>query len=200
MNLDSIFLGIVGLIFSVAAFFSMSMGIAGVLMAWALGTIAGMCFASVLAPKIGDICGNQVFFPLKYLKEPAEIISRIRGMVEREKYQAAIEATNEMLARNPFDPLLFLLLIEVYMDRLNDKKQAAALIEKYFLNRQENPKLKVSPENVELLMRYSDICLEQKHPEPAIALFQNELSRKEYSDPDRRTLTLRLEALMKVES
>lgn len=157
-----------------------------------LAVIIGICVAGMAAEKFSD----EVFYPQAYLKDSAEIISRIRGMVQREKYQAAIEATNEILERNPFDALLSLLLVEVYMDRLNDKKQASELIEKYF----KNPQLKVSPENAEMLMRYSDICLEQNRPEPAIALFKNELSRKEYSDPDRRTLTLRLEALMKVES
>ena len=78
------------------------------------------------------------------------------------------------------------------MDRLNDKNQTAELIEKYF----RNPKLKAVPENVEMLMRYSDICLEQKRPEPAIALFNAVLNAKGYSAPERKSLGLRLEALI----
>ena len=170
--------------------------IAGLIISLVWGVFAVLCFYIAFGSRIGMFVGNTFYAPLEYLKNPAERISRIRGLVEQEKYQEAIDALNEILARRPYDPLPNLLLVEVYMDRLNDKEQSAGLIEKYF----QNPKLKVSPENVELLMRYSDICLEQKHPEPAIALFQNELSRKEYSDTDRRTLTLRLEALMKVES
>jgi hypothetical protein len=78
------------------------------------------------------------------------------------------------------------------MDRLNDKNQTAELIEKYF----RNPKLKAVPENVEMLMRYSDICLEQKRPDPAITLFDSQLKVKGYSDPEWRVLGLRLEALV----
>jgi len=78
------------------------------------------------------------------------------------------------------------------MDRLNDKNRTAELIEKYF----RNPKLKAVPENVEMLMRYSDICLEQNRPEPAIALFNAVLNAKGYSAPERKSLGLRLEALI----
>jgi len=82
--------------------------------------------------------------------------------------------------------------VEIYMDRLNDNNQTLELIEKYF----RNPKPKVFPENIEMLMRYSDICLEQNRPEPAIALFEAQLNAKDYSEPERRGLGLRLEALI----
>lgn len=197
MDKRNTFFIIFGLIFSALAFFSMSMGIIGVLAAWAFGTFAGICFASVLAPKIGEICGCSVYTPLDYLKKAPEKIACVKGLIEQEKYPEAIAALNDVLARNPYDPQSYLLLVEIYMDRLDDKNQTAELIEKYF----QNPKLKALPENVEFMLRYSDICLAGNSPEAAIALFRRELGRKGYSAPEARSLTLRLEALTeKVES
>ena len=165
-------------------------------MAWTFGTFAGLCFASVFAPKIGAFCGNLVYTPLEYLKKAPEKIAPVKGMIELEKYPEAIAALDEILARKPFDPAPHLLLVEIYMDRLNDKNQAAELIEKYF----RNPKLKSVPENDEMLMRYSDICLEQNRPEPAIALFRAVLNAKGYSAPERKGLGVRLEALIATRS
>jgi len=192
MDKRNTFFIIVGLLWSAAAFFSMSMGIVGVLAAWTFGTFAGICFASVLAPKIGDIFSCMVYTPAEYLKNPVDKLAAIKGLIQQDEYPQAIEALNEILTRKQHDPAAHLLLVEIYMDRLNDKKQTVELIEQYFLN----PKLKAFPENIEMLMRYSDICLAQNSPEAAITLFQRELTRKGYSAPETRTLTLRLEALI----
>ncbi len=193
MDQRNITLSVIGVCFAAAAVWAMStVNIVGVLAAWAFGTLAGLCFASFFTPKIGTFCGNFVYTPLEYLKKAPEKIAPVKGMIEQEKYPEAIAALDEILARKPFDPAPYLLLVEVYMDRLNDKNQTAELIEKYF----RNPKLKAVPENVEMLMRYSDICLEQKRPEPAITLFDSQLKVKGYSDPEWRVLGLRLEGLV----
>lgn len=197
----NIVLAIIGILCSSAAIYSMGASsdpvgqIAGVIIGLVFGLFAGICFAYIVAPKVGSSFGCFVYTPLEYLKNPAEKISLIRGLIEQEKYQDAIDALNEILVRKQYDPLAYLLLVELYMDRLNDKSKAAELIEKYFQNRKRNQKIAGSPENVELLMRYSDICIEQNRPQVVIALFQTELTNKEYSEPEKRILTLRLEAL-----
>jgi tetratricopeptide (TPR) repeat protein len=198
----NIVLAIIGILCSAVAVYFMGASsdpvgqIAGLIIALFFGLFAGICFAYIIAPKIGSAFGCFVYTPLEYLKNPAEKISLIRGLIEQEKYQEAIDALNEILSRKQYDPLPYLLLVELYMDRLNDKNQAAKLIGKYFQNRKPSQKIMGSPENVELLMRYSDICIEQNRLQAAISLFQEELASKEYSEPEKRILTLRLEALI----
>jgi tetratricopeptide (TPR) repeat protein len=198
MDKKNIVLAIIGILCSLAAAYSMitpssQMGqLAGFIIALVFGLFAGLCFAHIIAPKIGSSFGCFIYTPLEYLKKAPEKIAPVKGLIEQEKYQEAIAALNEILARKPFDPAPYLLLAEIYMDRLNDKNQAAGLIEKYF----SNSKIEVFPENVEMLMRYSDICLEQNRHELAIALFEAELNRKGYTEPERKGLGLRLEALI----
>lgn len=171
---------------------SIAGAVAVVMIALVWATLAGLFFAHIITPKIGTAFGNFIYLPLEYLKKAPEKIAPVKGMIEQQKYPEAIAALNEILARKPFDPAPYLLLVEVYMDRLNDKNRTAELIEKYF----RNPKLKAVPENVEMLMHYSDICLEQNRPEPAIALFMAVLNAKGYSAPERKSIGLRLEALI----
>jgi len=166
--------------------------IAGLIIGLVWTVFAALCFYNVFGSKIGMSFAGMFYTPLEYLKKAPEKIAQVKGLIEQEKYPEAIAALNEILERKPFDPQPYLLLVEIYMDRLNDNNQALELIEKYF----RNPKPKVSPENVEMLMRYSDICLEQNRPEPAIALFEAQLNIKGYSEPERRGLSLRLEALI----
>jgi len=198
MDKKNIVLGIAGILCLTIGIYFMGASsnpvgqIAGLVIGLVFGLFAGMCFAYIVAPKMGSSFGNFVYTPLEYLKKAPEKIAPVKGMIEQEKYPEAIAALNEILARKPFDPAPYLLLVEVYMDRLNDKNRTAELIEKYF----RNPRLKAVPENVEMLMRYSDICLEQNRPEPAIALFNAVLNAKGYSAPERKALGLRLEALI----
>ncbi len=198
MDKKNIALAITGTLCAIAAVYSLATPsnpvgqVAGLVIALVFGLFAGLCFAYIIAPKIGSSFGCSIYTPLEYLKNPAEKIAQVKGLIEQEKYPEAIAALNEILARKPFDPVPYLLLVEIYMDRLNDNNQTLELIEKYF----RNPKPKVFPENIEMLMRYSDICLEQNRPEPAIALFEAQLNAKDYSEPERRGLGLRLEALI----
>lgn len=161
---------------------------------WAL--FAAFCLAYIYVPRIGDSFINFLYFPLRYLKEPPEKMAMIKGLIAREKYPEAIAALNEILGRKPCDVQSSALLVEIYMDRLRDNNKVKKLVETYFQNRIVNPKTLESPENVEMLMRYSDICMEQKCPETAIALFESELRHTDYSVPEKKTLTLRLAALI----
>ena len=198
MNKKKIIVSLIGLFCAYRAFAAISgvsggiAAVAGLIIGLVWIVFAALCFYNVFGSKIGMLLGSSFYTPLEYLKKAPEKIAPVKGMIEQEKYPEAIAALNEILARKPFDPAPYLLLVEVYMDRLNDKNQTAELIEKYF----RNPKLKAVPENVEMLMRYSDICLEQKRPEPAIALFMAVLNAKGYSAPERKSIGLRLEALI----
>ena len=198
MNKKNIVLGIAGILCLITGIYFMGASsnpvgqIAGLVIGLVFGVFGGMCFAYIVAPKVGSSFGNFVYTPLEYLKKAPEKIAPVKGMIEQQKYPEAITALNEILARKPFDPAPYFILVEIYMDRLNDKSRTAELIEKYF----RNPGLKAVPENIEMLMRYSDICLEQNRPEPAIALFKVVLNAKGYSGPERKGLGLRLEALI----
>ncbi|MEI8247151.1 MAG: hypothetical protein WCI51_15065 [Lentisphaerota bacterium] len=198
MNKKKIIVSLIGLFCTYRAFVAISgvsggiAAIAGLIIGLVWIVFAALCFYNVFGSKIGMLLGSAFYMPLQYLKKAPEKIAPVKGLIEQQKYPEAIAALNEILARKAFDPAPYLLLVEVYMDRLNDKSQTAELIEKYF----RNPKFKAAPENVEMLMRYSDICLEQNTPEPAIALFELQLNAKGYSAPERRGLRLRLEALI----
>ena len=194
MDKKDITLATIGLFCLVAAIYSMgTIGqLTGFVVAFILTIFAIICFSYIITPKIGASFGCFVYTPREYLKKAPEKIAPIKGMIIQAKYPAAIVALNKILELNPYDPQPYLMLVEIYMDRLNDNNQAAELIEKYFWN----PKLKVFQENVEMLMRYSDICLEQNCLEPAIALFKSELNAKGYSEPERKSLDLRLKALL----
>ncbi len=179
---------------SMFAAYASAIGGAVIAAVWAL--FAAFCVAYIYVPRIGDGFINFLYFPLRYLKEPPEKIAVVKGLIAQEKYPEAIATLNEILVRKPCDIQSSLLLVEIYMDRLHDKNKVAELVEKYFQTRILDSRTLASPENVEMLMRYSDICLEQNRQEAAIALFESELRCADYSVPEKKVLTLRLGALI----
>ena len=112
-----------------------------------------------------------------------------------EKFTEAVEKLTEILERKPFEPEPYLILIELYLEHLNQPQQVIEMIQQYFVNLAHCKRPTIVPENIEMLMIYSDTCQEQGQLQDAIDLLAQELERKTYSVPDRNTLTKRLNVL-----
>jgi hypothetical protein len=164
---------------------------ATVIIALVWATFSGMAFAGVLVPRLSNWFTGFIYLPLQYLKSPPEKLAQIKGMIEQQNYDEAMERLNEILERTPFEPSACLLLSEIYFYHIGEGIRGAELIINYF----SQPKLKALPENIELLMRYCDYASDNGASVTAIRLLEQELQRKGYSNPENHAISLRLEAV-----
>jgi hypothetical protein len=132
---------------SMVAGYAAAMATVIIALIWA--TFAGLCFASVAVPRFSSWFSGFLYLPIEYLKSPPEKIAPIKGLIEQENYEEAIERLNQILARKPFETAAVLLLAEIYFEHLAAGERGAELVLGYF-GRQ---KLPAAPENIELLMR-----------------------------------------------
>ncbi len=152
----------------------------------------GLCFSLLFSPIVADRLTDFLFLPRRFLKYPPELLSYIRGLVEQERYQEAIDRLTEILARKPFDPEATLLLAEIYFDRLNDTIKGEQIVLDYFTQANH----KTTGENVQLLFLYCDnIFPDSPSASQAKFLLQQELTRQGYSVPQRKLLQNRLDNL-----
>ena len=176
--------------------FSGGFGWFGGILAVALLTIWGTITAIIIAPRLGGSFGDFFYSPKIYLKTPPDILSPIKGMIARKEYEDAIEKLNELLAKKPFSPEPYLILVETYAHELNDYLRTMALIEEYFAQKKVYP----FDENIDMLLLYADICHERNYLHKAERLLEQEIARKGYLDIKRKSLQTRLEAIRTLEN
>ena len=155
------------------------------------GTPIGFFVGHSIGRKAGGTFGDAVFYPKNYLKTAPDIMSPIKGRIAREEYDEAIEELNELLAKKPFSPEPYLILVEVRANDLSDYLRAMELIEEYF----SQEKVYVFDENIEMLLLYADICQEHNYLPKAQKILEQEVKRKGYSALKRKRLQTRLEAI-----
>jgi len=193
-------LGIICCIISLIIVVSTSGSMGGALFGMTAGTLflcAGMtCFANLFWDSVAPSIVDGLFNPGGKFKKPAEKLSPIKGLIRMEKFSEAIEKLDEILERRPFKPEPYLMLVEIYLEHLNQPEQVVKLIQQYFTNFARSKRSKVVPENIELLMIYSDTCQELGQLQAAIELLSQEAERKTYSIPEQNSLNKRLNVLL----
>jgi hypothetical protein len=166
---------------------------------WGIG--AGLCFAHQFLGKIGQWFGDLIYMPSTGGREAAETLSPIKGLISAEEFSEAVVKLDAVLERKPFEPEPYLMLIEIYLEHLEQPGKVVDMIEQYFenlslsccgSNRKKNT---MAIQNVEMLMIYSDTCQELGKLQNAIDLLSQEVVRKSYSAPDKNTLTKRLNVM-----
>jgi len=154
------------------------------------------CFVYLFWDSVTPSIVDGLFNSGERFKKPVEKLSPIKGLIRMEKFSEAIEKLDEILERKPFEPEPYLMLVEVYLEHLNQPEQVVVLIQQYFTNFARNKRSKVVPENIELLMIYSDTCQELGQLQSAIDLLSQEVERKTYSIPEQNSLAKRLKVLL----
>lgn len=156
---------------------------------WGIG--AGICFANQLLDKVGQWMGDAIFMPSKKFSAPAEQLSPIKGLINAEEFPEAIQQLDAILKRKPFEPEPYLMLIEIYLEHLDNREKVIDMIQQYFAQQ-----LKIAPENIEMLMIYSDTCQELGMTRAAIDLLSHEAERNDYSTPDKHAIAKRLNSIL----
>ena len=153
---------------------------------------AAVC-AVVLAVQLSDKFGglfSRIFYAADYLKEPPDMISPIRGLMANQEYEKAEEELRQLLAKRPYSPIANLLAAEIAIERQRIP-DALDRLENYF----NNPKTRITEENTQMLLLYSDHAPQFGRKQNAITYLERELARKGYSEPERQFLSARLAAL-----
>ncbi len=187
---------------SLAIFVFSSKGMGGVFTSMIFGTLfligGSICFANLFWDSLAPIIVDGIFNPGGKFKAPPEQLSPIKGLIVEGKNEEAIENLNAILERQPFAPKPYLMLIELYLEQTGQQQKIVDMIQKYFTNlsrhnvKRKQNKLSVIPENIELLMIYSDTCQELGLIQSAIELLAHEAECKDYSVPDQKAIIKRL--------
>ncbi|QSH40301.1 hypothetical protein P0136_00385 [Lentisphaerota bacterium ZTH] len=146
---------------------------------------------ALLFPIWSEKFANRLMMPKYYMKTTPDQLSPIQGLIGNQHFDEAVELLEKILKKRPFCPAANLLLVEIYQDKLSQPKIALELIETYFRRRKVPP----FSENVELLLRYSDLCLEFDRLDSAVLLLRCEAARKAYSTSDKRLINNRIKNL-----
>jgi hypothetical protein len=153
------------------------------------GIVAGLCFAVAILPKIVGSVVEKLSGAGTYLKAKPEKVSHILGLIQEEKYNEASSELRFILKKSPSDPFLVSTLTEIYMDKLMNDRRAFQTVNDYLQVRTE-----LSQYDMDLLMRYADLCQKYNKTGTVIKVLYHELE-KDYPEADRKALLQRIESL-----
>lgn len=155
--------------------------------------IWGLFVAQQITPVIANFWGDMFFAPRAKLELPPEILSPIKGMIVNDEFSEAIRELNNLLARKPYQPEAYYMLVEIYENNIHNSTLALEMIENYFAQK----KVDYSNENIEMLLLYADICENENYLVKAEELLNHEIKNKIYSDAEKKTIQMRLENIGK---
>ena len=174
----------------------------GVFTSMIFGTLfligGAVCFANLFWDGVAPAIVDGLFNSSGKFKAPPEQLSPIKGLIVEGKTAQAIDNLNAILERQPFAPEPYLMLVELYLEQTGQQQNIAEMIQKYFTNlsrhnrKRKQKKLSIVPENIELLMIYSDTCQELGSIQSAIELLAHEAECEDYSVPDKKAIIKRL--------
>ncbi|MCP3968563.1 MAG: hypothetical protein GY750_14960 [Lentisphaerae bacterium] len=184
-----------GVCFAIGAFFFFLLACAGnpaaVFILVPLSFILAMFAGALLFPSFGGKFANNLCMPRSFLKAEPIQLSPISGLIGNRRYNEAIEKLNIILEKKPFCPNANLMLMEIYIDQLEQPEKATEIIEKYF----RRSRIKPFHENIELMLRYSDLCEATGQTMQALILLKHEAKRKGYAAHEKRMLSNRIDIL-----
>ncbi len=169
------------------AFCGVGMGVGGVILFTVpFGLICGHIFArKFLGPWMGNTIASGVYFPGKNVKPLPPEFPVIRAKIANEKYDEAVSDLEKLLEKDPGNYHVIALLVDIFVDKTQDYKNAYELISAYL--RKEGR----IPQDVPIVMKLVDVYLDNDAPEKAVELLNAEVKRK-YHPKDLKALERRL--------
>ncbi len=186
-----------GILFSIRACTTESRitAIAGILSAAVFGLLAALLFILFYLPGLAEKFSDSLIFPRFFLKSAPLILTPIYGMISAGEYAGAEHELLELRKEFPLNPEITSMLLLIYGEKLNDPARAIQIVAEYFAS----DEIEHSPENLKILMRYSDLCQEAGEFNSLIATLRRELTREIYSTPDRSAISCRLIAVQRLQ-
>ena len=156
---------------------------------WSVG--AGIIFIMFFLGRIGDSFTNFIFGKKEYLNEKPMLLSHARGFIANGEYEEAALLLQELYGQYPDSPDLNLLLFEFYYDKCGKKEFAGELAENYLKKASI-----ISPDNVILLLRYCDYCIEfGEDKDDVIDFLLDQSVKKIYLEHDKKRIMERIKGL-----
>lgn len=153
------------------------------------GVVAGYCFLRTIFWPLADLVSGGMFYPDGKNKLPSLMFDKIQSMIVRQEYGEAMSELEKILAENPLNYTAVSMASGLYMKRFMAPEKALECIRNYLDGRKER-----SVDDVDMVLMFTDICIENKKYALAAETLEAELARK-YASADKRLLQLRLDAL-----
>lgn len=165
--------------------------VAGLLecLVWAL--FAGMLFVVLFLGRFSDFFTNFLYGGKDYCDETPMSLSHVRGFIAAGNYEEAALLIQELYAQFPDSPDLNFLIFEFYLDCCNKRELAKEFAGNYLKN-----VISSSPDNIVMLLRYCDLCIEAGIDKDELIDFLLDQSAKNiYSEPDKKRIFERVKGL-----
>ena len=166
------------------------MGIAGlILFTVPFGFICAHIFArKFLGPWVGNTIAFGVYLPGKNVKPLPPEFPVIRAKITNEKYDDAVSDLEKLLEKDPGNYHVIALLIDIFVDKTQDYKNAYELISAYL---RKDARI---AQDVPLVMKLVDVYLDNDAPDKAVELLNAEVKRQ-YAPKDLKALEKRLDGI-----
>lgn len=152
---------------------------------------AGILFVVVFLGKISEGFTNFLFGSKEYLDAAPMSLSHVRGFIAAGNYEEAALLIQELYAQFPDSPELNALIFEFYCDHCGKPELAREFAGNYLRGT-----LKNSPENIEVLLRYCDLCRQTgMDKDDMIDFLLDQSNRSTYSDVDKKRIMERVKGL-----
>ena len=156
---------------------------------WAV--FAGILFVVLFLGNISESFTNFLFGGKTYCDEPPMTLSHARGFIAAGNYEEAALLIQELYAQFPDSPELNLLIFEFYCDSCRKPELAMEFAGNYLKNTDRS-----SADNIVMLLRYCDLCIQFGVSRDEVIDFLLEQSAKKiYSEPDRKRIFERVKGL-----
>ena len=156
---------------------------------WALA--AGFIFVIFFLDGIGSKFTDFLFGGKEYLDEVPMSLSHVRGFIAAGEYEEAALLIQELYAQYPDSPELNALIFEFYCDHCGKKELAREFAGNYLRNAS-----KKSSENIEILLRYCELCVQAKIDNDAVIDFLLAQSALDiYPESDKKRIFERVKGL-----
>ncbi len=149
------------------------------------------CFITFYLPFLVEKFTDVLLSPKRHLSKPAPLLSPVRNLITLRKFYEAEEMLTEILARYPADPCMTFALAELYFLHIPDPGKMETLCRNYFENGPEIP----APENIKILLLYTDTLLKLGKANEAVMVLKNESGKKIYPPDDLAMIQTRLAGL-----
>lgn len=165
--------------------------VAGLLETLCWAVAAGWLFVVVFLEKISSGFTDFLFGGKEYLDSTPMSLSHVRGFIAAGDYEEAALLIQELYAQFPDSPELNALIFEFYCDHCGKPELAREFAGNYLRGT-----LKNSPENIEVLLRYCDLCRQANMDNDDIIDFLlDQGNRSAYSDIDKKRIMERVKGL-----
>ena len=134
---------------------------------------------------------SGMLLPSAELKEPALMLSPVRGKITAGRFEEALRDLEVLKERYPNHASICLVRADLYAGSLNDPQSAFDIVRAYLDEKARTP----VEDCVQLVMRYTDLCLRGGLLREALERVECELRKSCYSEREKNSLRKRLELI-----